>query len=228
MNSPFSALSSPTINPNPKRRAPPEKSRPRAPGPPSGKSIPKESNYSSPDLRSREEREAEHEQLFWSGGKPPRISDSSDSLLDEQLDMTGMDALMSPPPAIPRSSRVSISSSPGTDADGSESDLSTHEANTDDETDGASESGEPTIVLSKLRHEPATAAPPAPPSPPLSRPHSQISVIEPQTPIQNHQAAAGTTAPPSTKTKVRRVHITADVERVCVSHMFPDSRNFTK
>ena len=209
--------SRPKPKPDP-RGAPSDKSsRPRAPGLPSRKPIPKGPNNASPALRIRE-GEAENEQFFWSGGKPPRISDKSDSLLSEELDMGGLDALMSPPPAIASKSRPPITSGLGDDANDPADDLAGHETNTDDESDDASGSGEPTIVISKLRPEPASVA--APPSPPPSRPHSQYSFVEPQTPVSGNTAATEATVPPSTKTKVRRVRITADVERICVSLTF--------
>ena len=209
MSTPTTQSSRPKPKPN-LRGAPSEKSHPRAPGLPSGRSMPKDSSSSSPLLRMRGEREAENERLFWSGGKPPRSFDKSNSLLDEELDMNSVDGLMSPPPPISSASRVPTTS----DEDGDDTADGLSARGTDDEDDDASGSGEPTIVISKLRLEPTSTAPP---SPPPSRPESQSSVVEPQTPAQVTNATTGTIPPPSIKTKVRRVRITADVERVCVS-----------
>ena len=81
------------------------------------------------------------------------------------------------------------------------------------------ESGEPTIVVSKLapRQEPLQpAAIKLPPSEPPSRSSSQISQassVEPQTPVQVEKQP---TVPPSTKTKVKRIRITSETERICV------------
>jgi hypothetical protein len=211
-------LPRPKLKPRPNSRAvATEKHRARAPAPPPGNSIPKGSNCTSPVARSGGERDAENEQLFWSGGKPPRIPDNSDSLLDEELDMGDMDTLMSPPPM--PSSR-SVPTTPGEDANDTADDTSAVGGmNTDDENDDGLSSGEPTIVVSKIRLEPASA--PTPPSPPLSRlarPNSQKSAVEPQTPVQAGRVGSQTAAPPSLKTKVRRVRITAEVERISVSN----------
>lgn len=121
---------------------------------------------------------------------------------------------MSPPPAVPKSRRAPTIPVEET---GKGADKSVDGTNTDEENDDESGSGEPTIIVSKLRHESASvAAPPSPPPSRLERPESQNSVNEPQTPIQAGRVATET-APPSTKTKVRRVRTSAEVERVCVS-----------
>lgn len=192
------------------------KPRVRAPGPPPGNSIPKGSNHAGSSSGSALERDAKDEQLFWSGGKPPRISDKSESLLDEELDMNDMDALMSPPSVMPRSRDPMT---PGEVANESADKSAVSETNIDYESDEASgsESGEPTIVVSKLRLDPASV--PIPPSRPpsqLDRQDSQNSAIDPQTPV--HAGKIAGAAPSSSKTKAQRVRINAEVERVCVSN----------
>ncbi|KAF8524301.1 hypothetical protein BU17DRAFT_42929 [Hysterangium stoloniferum] len=117
--------------------------------------------------------------------------DKSDSLLDEELDMTGMDSMMSSihqerPP-------LQKTRDPGVDDDG----------------------GEPTIVISKLPREskPPASSPAATPLPP-SRSHSQASTIDLQTPVQESKHGLNRVDPPSTKTKIRRTRITPEMERV--------------
>ncbi|KAF8591337.1 hypothetical protein K439DRAFT_995481 [Ramaria rubella] len=235
-DSPSSTFSTPTTRTT-KPKAKPhavanDKPRSRMPGPPSGKSIPQDLEHPNPGITTHEERE---EELFWSGKKPPRSVDQSESLLDEEIDMAGMDALMSPPPVMPNSSPPMRRQRTATHS-------SAYEPSIDEERqeeEGSDEdTGEPTIVISKLRSltsaAPVTTSPVPPPSPPPSRPESWTSAVaEPQTPIQHGQDAVENTAPPSTKSKIRRVRITTETERACTKiwNTIPDllvpGNNFT-
>jgi len=228
-DSPSSTLSTPTSHVSQSKSK--SKSRPaqssqaqsrsRVPGPPPGKAIP-HGNTKPANKTPREDRDDEGERLFWSGKKPPRFNleeaIGSGSLLDEELDMSGMDALMSPTPSMPSSSRAPNTPEAPAGDYGDQESFSTYgtspvddDAENQDEDDDDDDSGEPTIVISKLA-QPAPAT--APPSPPPSRPISQTSTSEPQTPA--HDGKNVTAPPPSTKTKVRRVRVTPEVERVCV------------
>lgn len=195
-------------------------SKPRAQNPVSQKA--KLCTVTAPqDRRMSENDDPEH--LFWSGRKPSALS-NADSLLSEELDMTGMDSLMSPSP-IKKKPFIHTNSEfeekltaynsaiPAIQSQGGQED--------DNDYDSESESGEPTIVVSKLAH--------TSPVPEISsdslieppRPSSQAPSTPPHTPGQLVNSKDDAIIPPSTsKGKVRRIRITAEIERVCVGFLF--------
>jgi len=136
-----------------------------------------------------------------------------------------MDSMMSPmnqerPP-------LQKTQDPGCNDDGRDYDVNQRDAQdleTNDDEEG-SEVGDPTIVVSKLprNSKPSASSPAATPLPP-SRPHSQASTRDLQTPIQENRHALNRADPPSTKTKVRRTRITPEMERVCTKmwNVIPD------
>jgi hypothetical protein len=134
--------------------------------------------------------------------------------------MTGMDSTMSPVRQETHPFQKKTDSGVGNHGGGLNLDRSDErDLEIDDEEDD-SDSGEPTIVFSKLPHKSKSAAPSpiAIPLPP-SRPHSQASTVELSTPIQANKHVPNRIDPLSTGTKIRRTRITPEMERVCVSHV---------